>query len=367
MNIGILGGSPLAMLLGQTARAMAHGVRVMDPDPALSPARLVSEYVQGAFDDTDALEVFVTEAAVITIDSVRIPSSALLYCSRTAEVAPPINALECAQDRLKMKKLAEILHIPTAGWYAVESAADVEEGCARIGLPGMLVRRMSSSDDRSPAVFSRREQAMAAWSAERATPWMVEQFIPADREICCMVARGKNGQIVTYPFSELFRTNGRMHRIIAPAQNISPAVSEGIAIAMSSLVDTLQHVGIFSGTFIVNNDGFFLDGIHPTVHISGLWTSEGCRTNQYENHVRTITGEELGDAALTVSSKTVRLFGPVPPALKTLHIDGLTVHPYGIDSANGNVSTGHVTLTGMDRMDFEDRWKKLCKTLGIKP
>ncbi len=357
------------MMLGQVARAREHFVRTLDPQP-LPPARVVSECITGEFDDQDALATFLLETSAVTIEHVEVPSSALLFCSRTADISPSILTCECAADRVKTKEFCKMLHIPCATAMPAATEEDVINALATIGLPLNLVPRMHTKEELQPEVLAKREHVMAAWEARGPGEWLLEQFTNPERELVCFAARSRGGQVVSYPVVEILRHKGIIQQIIAPAEHVSPAVAEYIAQTMSNAIDTLDHIGVLHLTFFVRGDTCLLDSLIPTVFCAGLWSVEGTKTNQYENLVRCLDSAELGPGELVTPCRTVRIFGSIPAAVKSLELSGVALHSYGIDTREDaqeeHVCVGHVTITGTDRLDFEDRWKKLCKALEIR-
>lgn len=363
-RIGILGRGVQAMLLGQAARSRQLSVRTLDPSP-VHPASVLSESFTAEFDDLAALDAFTYEMDAVTVEGPAVPASALLNCSKTCIIAPGIRALECGQDRLKTKELCQKLRIPCTRGMPARSLEEVDQALAAIGFPVVLVPRMRGNDERFPPILTRREHAILAWEECGSKEYIFEQFTNPEREIACMAARSKNGQISSYPLTELIRAKGLLQQMIAPAAGLSPEAEGAAVAATGALLDELEHVGMLCVTFFVRGKEAILDTITPTVHPAGLWTFEGSQTNQYENQIRALTEEELGPGTGMLPCRTIRLFGSVPHNIKDLDMDNIMVHMYGMGQEADDVSVAHLTVMGTDRPDFPDRWKKLSKALGI--
>ncbi len=352
------------MLLGQAARSRELSVRTLGPE-LVHPASVLSEAFDASFDDLEALESFTYEMDAATVEGVEVPASALMACSKNCIIAPPVASLECGQDRLKTKELCKQLKIPYAKAVLALHKEEVMEALSTIGLPLLLIPRMRTNEERSAHVLSHTDHVREAWEARDTRDWILEQFTNPEREIACMAARSSEGNVSSYPLVELLRSEGLVQQIIAPATDVSQSVANAAVAATSAILDHLEHVGVLCVTFFVRGNDLILDTITPTVHIAGLWTYEGSQTNQYENHIRALTGAELGPATTVVPCRTVRIFGFVPEAVHKLDADGVMVHLYGMGQQADDVCVGHVTIMGTDRPDFADRWKKLSKVLSI--
>jgi 5-(carboxyamino)imidazole ribonucleotide synthase len=61
--------------------------------------------------------------------------------------------------------------------------------------------------------------------------------------------------------------------------------------------------------FVLDGDVLVLNEIAPRVHNSGHWTQEGCVCDQFEQHIRAVTGWPLGDASARCTVEMTNLLG----------------------------------------------------------
>jgi 5-(carboxyamino)imidazole ribonucleotide synthase len=92
-------------------------------------------------------------------------------------------------------------------------------------------------------------------------------------------------------------------------------------------------------------------------HVSGLWTIEGARTSQFEQHLRAVLDLPLGDPTMTAPIAVVghmfiggKLVGrKIDMYRPYLHLmartPGLKFHQYGNEVSPGR-KAGHITLLG---------------------
>ena len=82
----------------------------------------------------------------------------------------------------------------------------------------------------------------------------------------------------------------------------------------------------------------------PRVHNSGHWTREACATSQFEQHIRAVTGHELGSVQRHHNCEMINLLGD-----EGLNIDPFMNEPnahvtlYGKSEARTGRKMGHVT------------------------
>jgi 5-(carboxyamino)imidazole ribonucleotide synthase len=107
-------------------------------------------------------------------------------------------------------------------------------------------------------------------------------------------------------------------------------------------MEKLEYVGVLAVEFFVVDGMLLANEMAPRVHNSGHWTIEGAATSQFENHLRAITGMELGS---TESVPTVMLncIGTMPTEEESAPYPGLHRHDYGKDARPGR-KVGHLTF-----------------------
>jgi 5-(carboxyamino)imidazole ribonucleotide synthase len=80
--------------------------------------------------------------------------------------------------------------------------------------------------------------------------------------------------------------------------------------------------------------------IAPRVHNSGHWTQTGCVVDQFEQHIRAISGRRLGDGKRYADIKMVNLIGD--DLIKNLDTNGSAIHIYGKREIRKGRKMGHI-------------------------
>ena len=125
-------------------------------------------------------------------------------------------------------------------------------------------------------------------------PLILEGFVPFEREISVIAARGLDGALAAYDPAENVHRDGILHTSTVPAA-ITPETADAARAAAASILAALDYVGVIGVEFFVLADGSLLaNEIAPRVHNSGHWTEAACVVSQFEQHIRAVAGLPLG-------------------------------------------------------------------------
>ncbi|KQN25198.1 phosphoribosylaminoimidazole carboxylase [Sphingomonas sp. Leaf33] len=292
-TIGILGSGQLGRMLAIAAAQLGYRTHIYAPETG--PANDVSPLMTRArYDDAGALSAFARSVDVVTYEFENVAFAPIAALSPIAPVRPPAMSLATAQDRVNEKSFVEGLGGRPAPWREVKSFADLEAAIAAIGCPAILKTARFGYDGRGQARITAPDQAQAAWDAIGAAPAVLEGFIEFEQEFSIVLARGLDGQIVSYAPPLNAHTDGILATSTIPAPPQVAAQWTEAATLAGRVAAALDHVGILTLEFFVGADGPVFNEMAPRVHNSGHWTIEGAVTSQFENHIRAICGLPLG-------------------------------------------------------------------------
>jgi 5-(carboxyamino)imidazole ribonucleotide synthase len=189
-------------------------------------------------------------------------------------------------------------------------------------------------------------------------PSLLERFVPARLELAVMVARGQDGATASYPVVEMCMRPDEnvLDLLIAPARIDAATAAAARQLAVHT-VEALMGVGIFGVEMFLTESGELLvNEVAPRTHNSGHYTIEACTTDQFEQHLRAITGLPLGATDLLCPAAMLNLLGepgckgrPVIRGLRAaLAIPGVSVHLYGKAETRAHRKMGHVTVLDAD-------------------
>ena len=142
MIVGVLGGGQLARMLAMAGLPLGFDFVFYDPapDPCAAP---LGEHLRGDYSDRVMLSRFAQRVDIITYEFENIPSSCIEFLSQITPVYPGAQALACAGDRLREKRVFKELGIPAPAFRAVDSLSELNAAIGEIGLPAVQIGRAS--------------------------------------------------------------------------------------------------------------------------------------------------------------------------------------------------------------------------------
>jgi 5-(carboxyamino)imidazole ribonucleotide synthase len=308
----------------------------------------VGDLLNAEFHDLAALDRFASGLDACTLEFENVPVSAVERVSARVPMFPGAKALATAQDRALEKVCFTDLGIPTTRYQLADSRASLAAAILALGTPCVVKSRRMGYDGKGQCVVrgATDQDVDAAWGAVRGQPCIVEEFIPFEREVSIIGARGRDGACVFYPLTQNEHKGGILRVSCAPAPeafSIQPAAES----ALRRVMEHLGYVGVLTIEFFVRGGGagtLVANEMAPRVHNSGHWTIEGASVSQFENHLRAVCGLPLGVPECRPSAM-VNLIGAAPSARDMLSMPGARVHLYGKQPRKGR-KIGHVTLVG---------------------
>lgn len=340
-TVGILGGGQLARMLSLAAARLGINCHIYAPE-ADSPAFAVSAArTIAAYDDVKALQAFAASVDVVTYEFENVPGETAAVLDALLPVAPGVQALKTAQDRIAEKTFISGLGIPVASFAEVSSLASLETAIDRIGRPAVLKTRRFGYDGKGQTKIHEETDATAAFAEIGQQPAILEGFVSFEKEISVIAARSWSGEIAVYDVPENHHENHILKTSTVPAR-ISPAVAEKARSFGGQIIAALDYVGVIGVEMFVAGENVIVNEIAPRVHNSGHWTMDGCHVSQFEQHIRAICGWPLGSTRRYCDVVMTNLLGdeihrwPELAAEPDVHI-----HLYGKAEARRGRKMGH--------------------------
>ncbi len=344
-TIGIIGGGQLGRMLAMAAARLNFRTVILEPQPNCPAAQVANAQIVAAYDDPQALDELAGISDLITYEFENVPVAAAEQLAAARPVFPPPKALEVAQDRLVEKRFINGCGIATARFHAVDSQADLEAALADFDGTGVLKTRRLGYDGKGQRVFrSAGDDPSGAFAALGHVPLILESFVPFEREISIIAARGPDGATACFDPAENVHRNGILHTSSVPA-SVTDSTAEAARKAATAILEALGYIGVIGVEFFVLADGSVVaNEIAPRVHNSGHWTEAACVVSQFEQHVRAIAGLPLGDPSRHSGCVMQNLIGDEITELPNLLAEpNVLVHLYGKAEARPGRKMGHFT------------------------
>ena len=361
-TLGVLGGGQLGAMFATAARRMGYVIAVWDPDPE-APAHRIADYsLVRPFTDADARAEFTQRVRAVTYEWENVPADLCEQLERDLPVRPSSRVLRVIQDRIEQKTFLRThgLAVPT---FSTLSSPD-ELGrqtmppyplvckTATAGYDGKGQWKILRAED-CPAVQQELDRSMRPGSR-----WILEEWLPFEREVSVLVVRGVDGASRTYPVVENVHEGGILRQTTVPA-DVTASVSVQVATMAEEAVRALDGVGVFCVELFLMSDGrVLINEVAPRPHNSGHYSLDACTVSQFEQQVRTLCGLPLGEirllspaVMLNLIGDEVRLATAAPAAQELLGEPGAVVHLYGKRVIRPKRKMGHVSFLASTRAE----------------
>ncbi|HUR42098.1 MAG TPA: 5-(carboxyamino)imidazole ribonucleotide synthase [Verrucomicrobiae bacterium] len=354
MKIGVLGAGQLGRMLALAGYNLDLDFVLLDPAADACAAPL-GEHLHADYADQAALARLCDAVDVVTYEFENVPAASAEFVARRKPLFPGTRALTVSQDRLSEKKLFTRLKIAVPPYAPVSTRAELDAALKKIGLPSVLKTRCLGYDGKGQAVLRTVADVDAAWERLGRQPLLLEAFVPFQREISCIGARGRDGQVAFYPVAQNVHRDGILRTSIPRKRDPLQRAAEK---ATRAVMEELGYVGVLAFEFFVASGKLLGNEIAPRVHNSGHWTIDGAQCSQFENHLRAVAGLPLGSTALRGHAAMVNFIGEMPDLAKLAKLEGLHVHLYGKTPKPGR-KIGHANLTADSAAGLKARLKRL--------
>ena len=352
MNIMILGCGQLSQMLAIEGKKLDHTFTFVcmegESTDCIDGMGQIINWSPGMPTDSllEAADVF---PDVITVERESIDYDLLVELSSKTKVYPGPESVSYCQNRLNEKQALEKIGIPVTPWQFVNSKEDLESAVKKFGYPIVLKATRDGYDGKNQWHLRNSDQLKELIETEEPKDWIAEPMIDFQTEASIIAARSSNGEIKLYPITENFHQSGILKRSVAPIENIKQSQSEAIKKHMSHLLESWNYIGVIAMELFVTENDVMVNELAPRVHNSGHWTwiSNSSITSQFENHVRAITGDKLGETKQEAYNGMVNVLGsPKTPNIKD-DFEG-ELRMYGKSHRLGR-KMGHINFADSDR------------------
>ncbi|WP_045386994.1 5-(carboxyamino)imidazole ribonucleotide synthase [Falsirhodobacter sp. alg1] len=338
-TIGILGGGQLGRMLAVAASRLGFHVHIYEPGANPPAADVAHALTTASYEDEDALRAFAAAVDVITYEFENVPTAALDLLEAIRPIRPNRRALATSQDRIAEKDFLTGLGLTVAP-YA--EASNISAAIAAVGTPAILKTTRFGYDGKGQARIRTPEEAAAAHASMNGAPTVLEGFVNFSHEVSVIAARGLDGSVAVYDPGENVHVDGILSTTTVPARLTPTQRSDAVLIA-ARILNALDYVGVMGVELFVTADGLLVNEIAPRVHNSGHWTQNGCAVDQFEQHIRAVSGWPLGDGGRHSDVVMENLIGDDILRVPDIATErGAALHLYGKAEARPGRKMGHV-------------------------
>ena len=368
-TLGMLGGGQLGRMFTIAARTMGYDVVVLDPDKESPAGKLATTHICADYSDQAALDQIAKSCDAVTTEFENVPASTLEALAKNGPVRPGAKAVTIAQDRIHEKNFLKNNGFSTAPFAVINSFEDLQKNISEIGTPSILKVSRFGYDGKGQFGINAESDIEKAWKTLQGEACVLEQRMPLDIEVSVVLARGIEGEVVTYPVSENIHESGILDVTVVPARIDKKLESNVLAMA-KDIATALDYVGIMAVEFFISNGKLLVNEIAPRPHNSGHYTLDACVTDQFEQQVRAVCGLPLGDTTLLSPVVMINMLGDIwhngeaPKWEKLLNHPNVKLHLYGKREARPGRKMGHFNVLSADINDALSLAKDLKQQLN---
>ncbi|WP_238595690.1 5-(carboxyamino)imidazole ribonucleotide synthase [Loigolactobacillus backii] len=348
-TIGIIGGGANSKLLALTAKKMGFRVGILT-DKMNSPAASVADFTEvGDMSDVTNLQKLAQFCEVLTYEYENTDTTALdllqnVYLPQKTDI------LSIMQDRQLEKVFLDEHNINIAPYATIVALDDVYAAVDSIGYPCVLkpVQRGIGSQFQR-VIYNEDDIAKSADYLTTGT-YILESWVPFERELSVMVAKDAQQNIVTLPVCENVYHGRHLFESITPAR-IDAATTVEVERIAKTLAQSITYVGVFGVEFFLTASGtLYVKRIVPCPHTSGNIFNEATQVSQYELHIRAICNWPLPVPQLVSPAVSVT----IPERLLKATYTQVMIKPnwhfyyYLANGSQAESRVGHVTILTQD-------------------
>jgi len=359
-HVGIIGGGQLGLLLCRAAQRLGIRCVVLTDDPAGPAAHAADEVLVAALHDTHALSRLIERVEVITFELEAVPDVALDALEEAAgrglvSIQPGVGTLR----RLKDKGLQKVwLHgsgFPTLPFRLTDAATSPADLLAGPIVPPLVQKtRRGGYDGKGVQVLRDRDALARLWPV----PGLVEPAVEDILEVAVVVARDAAGGLYAYPPVTMhFDPALNAVSCVTSPGELEETVRDRCLGLACDVVAALGASGVFAvELFVLPQGEIFINEISPRVHNSGHLTIDAFDHDQFEQHLRAVSGRPLAPAeARAPAAVMLNLLyeDSLAPALSAgpyqLALDPgqhTILHWYGKPAPRPGRKMGHITALG---------------------
>lgn len=344
MNILILGNGQLGQMLGRAAIHYGHACLLVNTKteqvmPVGAHQALEWDLPQAV----DWADLVSWEHEQLAPEHIRVCADKFLF---------PTDKILKLTDRQLEKSLCDELGLATSPWASFSNADELKQLLENTQNAVVIKAAQGGYDGRSQwryhphgAITSEVLQQAGAQAG------IVEDMIDFTCEVSIVGARNSDGDICCFPLVENIHREGILSHTLALLSDLPEHLQAQAEEAFKKLTQALSYVGTLAIEFFVVGTGtdarLLVNEIAPRVHNSGHWSMTGSTCDQFDLHIRALTGTPFPTALNARPTLMINVIGvdAIPAPLWFSEADP---HWYGKEARAGR-KVGHVNWLAESR------------------
>ncbi len=244
-SLGVIGGGQLGRMFLQAAQRMGYRAGVLGAIPEGPGSQVAHWSVVGPPDHLPALRSFLGQVDAVTVEFENVSAPALRWLERRVPVRPGWKTVWVSQNRLREKTFLARHGLPLAPWRPVRTEAELVRAVEDLGSPMILKTAASGYDGKGQVRVDDPSNAGAAWNQLGRVACVAEGWVTFASEVSVVVARGADGEAVTFPVALNRHERHILDSTVMPAP-VGPIVSRDARDLALSVAQALGTVGVLT-------------------------------------------------------------------------------------------------------------------------
>jgi len=340
-NIGIIGGGQLARMLSMACADLGLCVHIYCPEKDCPAAQVSNSITNGDYTDKKKLLKFSKPLDILTYEFENIDTVGLKEIEKEITIFPPVESLEIAQDRYLEKSFLQSLGIRTTPFYRIDNSLELELLLKKKKKHFILKTRRFGYDGKGQVRIKNYSDIKRNFPQHLLEPSIAEEVLDFDKEISIILARDTKGKIKTFEAAENKHKDGILYSSLVPAKINKKTEKDAISVSRKIALN-LNYIGVMGIEFFLKNEKLYVNELAPRVHNSGHWTLDGSNVNQFEQHIRAISGLPLLTPERYANVTMYNLIGTLK-SKKKLHKNA-KLYLYGKSEVRPGRKMGHINV-----------------------
>jgi 5-(carboxyamino)imidazole ribonucleotide synthase len=224
---------------------------------------------------------------------------------------------------------------------------------AAIGPPALLKTSRLGYDGKGQALVNAEADAVSAFEKFKGVPCVLERRVELKSELSVILARGEDGEIVTFPPAENRHQHGILETSVVPAR-VSDALTRDARELATAVAQAMGYIGVLGvELFVTTGEQLLVNEMAPRPHNSGHYTIDACSADQFEQQLRALCGLPLAQPWLLSPVAMINLLGDLwqggePRWDEALRRPGVRLHLYGKAEPRPGRKMGHLNCLAPD-------------------
>lgn len=293
LTIGIFGGGQLGDMISIAAKNLGCKSVIFTDDPNSPAIQNADDHIISNYNDQNNLKKFAEKIDVATLEFENIPTESIDFIANLCPIFPDSSVLNIAKDRFLEKSFMAQNNIKTARFYPIKDHSDFIEKLQLFNYQAVLKTNQMGYDGKGQFIIKGKDHIVKVDFNK--INYILEEFIPFEKEISVMIARSQSGAISCYDPLENKHKKGILDTSSYPA-NINKETQNNAKLIAQKIIESLNMIGILGVEFFVLRNGELLvNEIAPRPHNSGHFSMDAAKTSQFQQLVRIICNLPLGN------------------------------------------------------------------------